>query len=65
MKKPIKRNSLVDIREQFSGCKTPEMAQLEDSNKTKNTIPKILCGIFFFFFSCSSECLNTTMVHLQ
>lgn len=46
----IKRNSLVDIREQFSGCKTPEMAQLEDSNKTKNTVPNILCGTFFFFF---------------
>lgn len=62
-KKPMKKDLQGDIREQSSGCKSAETGQLEDSKKTKNTIPKILCAIFFF--SYSSESLDATVEQLQ
>lgn len=56
-KKPMKKNLRTDILEQSSGCGTPEMVQLEDSEKAKTT-PQILFVNFFFyyffFFSFSS-----------
>lgn len=42
------KNSGTDILEHSSGSETPEMLQMKDSKKTKNTIPKILCCIFYF-----------------
>lgn len=50
----MKKNLWTDILEHLSGWKTSELVQLEDSKKTKNAIPKVLCGTFFFSFFLSS-----------